>query len=82
MSTAAALEKYVAALPEGKAFATREVLHLGTRSAIDQGLYSMVKAGKLIRWARGIFIRAEKNSPSYSEAGAAFNLPNLLWLRL
>ena len=42
-------------LPEGGVLSPKEFLHLGSRAAIDQALSRMVKAGKLLRVARGIY---------------------------
>ena len=61
MSTAEAIYNYIAALVAGRLFTTQELLHLGTRDAVDACLYRMVKAGQIIRWANGIFIRAEES---------------------
>jgi len=62
MSTAEAIYQYIAALAEGVLFATQELLALGSRDAIDACLYRMVKAGKIIRWTPGVFIRAEEHN--------------------
>ena len=46
---------YITALPPGAWFATQQVLNLGTREAIDQTLYRLVKCGYLTRIAWGVF---------------------------
>ncbi len=37
----------VAGLPEGASVSTKELLHLGTRAAVDQALSRLVKRGQL-----------------------------------
>jgi hypothetical protein len=43
-------------LPEGGVLSPREFLHLGSRPAINQALSRLIKAGKLLRVARGIYV--------------------------
>lgn len=43
-------------LPEGGVLSPKEFLHLGSRTAVDQALSRMVKAGKLLRVARGTYV--------------------------
>jgi hypothetical protein len=61
MITAKAIKHAIEALPEGKAFTAKELLQLGTRAAVDQTLYRMVKTGEVIRLARGIYTRPKFN---------------------
>lgn len=42
-------------LPEGGVLSPKEFLHLGSRSAVDQALSRLAKAGKLLRVARGAY---------------------------
>lgn len=46
----------------GYVFTPSEVLHLGTRSAVDQALSRMVKAGKVRRIGHGIYAYPQLNS--------------------
>ncbi|MBP9090034.1 hypothetical protein KBI23_03335 [bacterium] len=46
---------FISALPTGAWFATQQLLNLGTREAIDQCLYRLVKCGYLTRIAWGLF---------------------------
>jgi hypothetical protein len=46
---------FISALPCGAWFSTQQVLNLGTREAIDQCLYRLVKCGYLTRIAWGLF---------------------------
>lgn len=50
-------------LNEGGVIAPKEFLHLGSRAAVDQALSRLVKAGHLLRVARGIYavpVRTER----------------------
>jgi len=64
MSYKMSIYQYISATPRGKIICTRQVLHLGTRAAVDQAMYRMVKSKVLIRLARGVFIRAGSKIPS------------------
>ncbi|CAN5206492.1 hypothetical protein BH11CYA1_BH11CYA1_26280 [soil metagenome] len=55
MSCHANIIDYIIALPPGAWFATQQVLNLGSREAIDQTLYRLVKCGYLTRIAWGVF---------------------------
>jgi hypothetical protein len=46
---------FIERLPQDSWFATRQVLEFGTREAVDQSLYRLVKSGFLLRIARGVF---------------------------
>lgn len=61
MTTANAVRKAIEALPEGKAFPSKDLLQLGTRAAVDQVLYRMAKDNELLRVARGIYARPKWN---------------------
>lgn len=43
--------------PEGVPVAAKELLHLGTRAAVDQTLSRLVRSGRLIRVSRGLYVR-------------------------
>jgi hypothetical protein len=47
---------YAAAQAEGVAISARELLHLGSRAAIDQSLSRLVRSGRLIRAGRGLYV--------------------------
>jgi hypothetical protein len=73
MSIAGNIRAYIAKLPFDQIFSTREVLHYGKRSAIDQALYRMVENCTIIRLAWGLFTK-NKNGiaiPSIDEIAAA-----------
>lgn len=44
-------------LPEGALLRAKELLHMGTRVAIDQALSRLVKGGQLLRAGRGMYVR-------------------------
>ncbi|MBP9094266.1 type IV toxin-antitoxin system AbiEi family antitoxin domain-containing protein [bacterium] len=46
---------FIQRLPQDSWFATRQVLEFGSREAVDQSLYRLVKCGFLLRIARGVF---------------------------
>lgn len=45
-----------ASQPEGKTLVAKELLHFGSRAAIDQALSRLTRAGKLLRAGRGIYV--------------------------
>lgn len=44
-------------LPEGAPISAKELLHLGSRAAVDQALSRLVKRGQLMRVSRGVYVR-------------------------
>jgi hypothetical protein len=44
-------------LPEGTPVVAKEMLHLGSRAAVDQALSRLVRRGTLMRAGRGIYVR-------------------------
>ena len=44
-------------LPEGAPLRAKELLHLGTRVAIDRSLSRLVRSGQLLRAGRGMYVR-------------------------
>ena len=54
---------FIERLPSGSWFATRQLLEFGSREAVDQSLYRLVKVGFLLRIAWGLFtLRAEQRT--------------------
>jgi hypothetical protein len=47
----------LAGLPEGAALCAKELLHLGSRAALDQTLSRLVRRGQLMRAGRGVYVR-------------------------
>ncbi len=60
-SVAAKLLNEVVQRGRGYVFTPAEVLHLGSRAAVDQGLSRLVKAGRIKRLARGVYGYPERN---------------------
>jgi len=58
----AAVWQFAERLPQGDPFAVAELLHLGPRTAIDKALSRLVRAGRLMRVTRGIYVRPEVNT--------------------
>lgn len=54
--TAKILEQ-IAKLPEGISVSAKELLHLGSRAAVDQTLSRLVQRGQLMRAGRGLYVR-------------------------
>lgn len=48
--------QHALSLPEGGVLSPKEFLHLGSRVAVDQAFSRLVKAGKLLRVARGTYV--------------------------
>src|SRR5688572_21440641 len=53
--------EYAEQLPEGTPLAAKSLLHLGNRAAVDQALSRLAIRGRLIRAARGIYVRPIKS---------------------
>lgn len=63
MSTTWFIRSYIMRLPAGRMFTTRELLGFGTRVAVDQALFRMVKKGMIRRLARGVFLLNDQVTP-------------------
>jgi hypothetical protein len=49
--------KHIAEQSEGTPLAAKELLHLGSRAAVDQALSRLARRGALLRAGRGIYVR-------------------------
>ena len=49
--------KYASQMPEGRPLAAKELLHLGSRAAVDQSLSRLVRSGALLRAGRGVYLK-------------------------
>jgi hypothetical protein len=47
----------IAGLPEGVPVSAKEMLHFGSRPAVDQALSRLVRRGQLLRAGRGLYVR-------------------------
>lgn len=56
-SLVTAVINHVGQAPEGVPVSAKELLHLGTRAAVDQTLSRLVRRGSLIRVSRGLYVR-------------------------
>lgn len=61
MTTAKLIKNRIEAMPAGEPFTPAELLTLGTRTAVDKTLTRLVKAGLLMKVARGVFVRPEES---------------------
>jgi hypothetical protein len=57
MFTTSFILRHINSLPERELFTTRDLLCYGSRSAVDKALSRMVKAERIERLARGVFVR-------------------------
>jgi hypothetical protein len=48
--------EHAAGMPEGTPLVAKELLHLGSRAAVDQVLSRLVRRGSLLRAGRGIYV--------------------------
>ena len=51
------IEKLAENLPEGATIGAKALLHLGSRAAVDQALSRLAREGRLLRAARGVYVR-------------------------
>ncbi len=61
MSFAEQLRQTISAIPEGEPFVPAQFLTLGSRVSIDQSLTRLVKAGAVLRVARGVYVRPKQS---------------------
>lgn len=63
MWTTSYIRRHICRLADGTLHTTRDFLKYGSRAAVDQTLYRMVKEGYLRRLARGVFRQASCRLP-------------------
>ena len=56
------ISKKIKGFRRGKPFRSSDFLELGSRAAVDQALWRLVKAGEIKRIKRGVFVKPEKNA--------------------
>jgi len=61
MKTAELIRNYIEKLPRGEPFTPMALLQHGTRKAVDMELSRLVKNGKIMRVARGVYVRPKEN---------------------
>lgn len=67
MSTISSIRTHLRFIGKDDLFATRDVLHCGSRHCVDQALHIMVKNGELVRWANGVFSHPFASPPRPEE---------------
>lgn len=65
------IRRHITRLPRNHIFKTREFLSYGSRTAVDQVLFRMVRSGLIIRLARGVFVREGSKIPELFEIARA-----------
>ncbi len=66
MYTSVLIKRHIFGLEKSAIFSTRALLNYGTRAAVDQCLYRLVKSGKIVRLAWGLFMREGSDNPKPS----------------
>lgn len=56
--------------PRGAVFSSADFLSMGTRAAVDQALYRMMRAGNIVRVARGLYVLAGQSVDAKAIAAA------------
>jgi len=59
MWTSAQIRRHICILARDALFTTRDFLSYGSRAAVDQALYRLVKQGEIVRLARGVFRKGD-----------------------
>ncbi len=78
MTTSTFVRRYVNSLKERQIFETFDVLSNGSRHNVDTVLKEMVKKGRIVRLARGIYMRGDETTPLPTfEELAAFKAKSL-----
>ncbi len=57
------IKRYIRKLPYDKPFVSRDLLVFGKRSLVDFVTHTLVKAGSIVRLARGVFCKVEDGDP-------------------
>jgi hypothetical protein len=71
MYTAALIRRHINRLEGDKPFSIREFLNYGSRNAVDQVFFRLVKSGQIIRVARGLFIKDTFPKPTILDVALA-----------
>lgn len=70
MITSRMLQQAIASQPAGAVFGSDTFLSTGTRAAVDQALFRLMKAGSIVRVARGLYAAAGQRVQAQAVAGA------------
>ena len=63
--------RHINRAPANRIFTTRDFLSYGSRRAVDQALFRMVRSGWIVRVARGVFVKQGTKLPSVLEIASA-----------
>lgn len=61
----ASIKRFLMTIAESVIFATRDLLSLGSRTAIDSALSRLVASGRIVRLAWGLFMKVKTNDPDW-----------------
>lgn len=70
MDTSQTIRQAIAGMPQGAVFSSVNFLSMGTRAAVDQALYRMMRSGVLARVARGLYAAAGQSVQTQTVATA------------
>lgn len=70
MSTFQAIRQAIAGQPQGAVFSSADFLSAGTRAAVDQALFRLMKDGMIVRVARGLYATAGQPVDAQTVASA------------
>lgn len=62
MKTATNIQARINNIPQGQPFTSTELLHCGSRAAIDQALCRLASTHRIVRLTRGVYVKPEKNA--------------------
>ena len=62
MSISREISQKIKGLRRGRPFRSSNFLALGSRAAVDQALWRLVKASEITRIKPGVFVKPEKNA--------------------
>lgn len=60
-----AIRRFLVTLAEGAVFSTRDLLSLGSRTAVDSALSRMVAAEHIVRLTSGLFMKVKRSDPDW-----------------
>ena len=70
MRTSQAIRQAIADQPQGAVFSSGDFLSAGTRAAVDQALFRLMKDGTIVRVARGLYATAGQRVDAQTVASA------------
>ncbi len=70
MRTSETIRQAIAAQPQGAVFSSADFLSTGTRAAVDQALFRLMKDGTIVRVARGLYATAGQPVDAQAVASA------------